>query len=97
MNYTEKQVEEILNRVWEDRIKGGGWSDKNTFINTMKKVNNLDIPVVSISSLAEKAKEEERLNREKMITNYNAPLDKIHPYENKHLLALIDEILKELN
>ena len=52
---------------------------------------------VSISSLAEKAKEEERLNREKMMSNYNASLDKIQPYENKHFLNLVDEIFKELN
>jgi hypothetical protein len=47
MNYTNKQVDAILNRVWEDRLKGGGWKDKETFINTMKPVKKLTIPRVS--------------------------------------------------
>ena len=51
-----------------------------------------DIHVVSISSLAELAKEEEELNRENMIKNYNAPLDKIQPYENKHFQTGIVEL-----
>jgi len=46
MNYTNKQVELILNRVWEDRLKGGGWKDKETFINTMKQSENLTITYV---------------------------------------------------
>ena len=43
MNYTEKQVEEILIRVWNDRVKGGGWDNRENFIKEMKKVNNLPI------------------------------------------------------
>jgi hypothetical protein len=43
MNYTNEQVEGILNRVWEDRLKGGGWKDRETFINNMKQVKNLTI------------------------------------------------------
>lgn len=46
MNYTEKQVEEILNRVWNDRIKGGGWDAKENFVKHFKKVKKCSIPVV---------------------------------------------------
>ena len=50
MNYTEKQVEKILENVWNDRIKGGGWTDKKTFIDKMKVVKKLTIPVVGVRS-----------------------------------------------
>jgi hypothetical protein len=43
MTYTEKQVEEILERVWNDRVKGGGWTDKQTFVNTMKQLKNCNL------------------------------------------------------
>ena len=48
MNYTNEQVEGILNRVWEDRLKGGGWKDRETFINTMMQVKNLPIADVVV-------------------------------------------------
>lgn len=46
-NYTEKQVEDILTRVWEDSCKGGGWSSKEKFIEVMKQVeDNVVLPGV---------------------------------------------------
>lgn len=35
--YSKKEVVSILERVWADRLKGGGWSDKETFIKVMSE------------------------------------------------------------